>query len=913
MKDKNKRKKESASREKKKTDDKLHTINENNHIKNHFPEFTRDILDSSAVGIFILDSDFKIAWINHATEKYFGLDREKVLGKDKRELIKKNIQHIFEDPDEFTRKVFATYDNNTYIENFECHVLSANKRKDRYLEHWSQPIKTGIYKGGRIEYYHDISNLKQAEKQLKDSEEWLKILFNYAPDAYYIHDLKGNFIDVNRQAEKLIGYKKEELIGKNFFELKLLSTKDMPKVEKSFTKTNMGLPTGPDEYVLKRKDKSTVVVEISDHLVKIKGKKCVLGIARDITERKQIEKTLTESEEKYHTVFENTGTAMVIIDEDNNISMVNAQFEKLSGYTKAEIENKRKWIDFIVPEDLERMKKYHLTRRKPGEEPPTKYEFRIIDKKGAIKDIFTKIGMIPNTKKSVASLTDITERKEAENKLRESERKLKEAQHIAQVGSWEYDFSKDMLHRSDEVYRIFNLKPQQFGATYKSFLDNIHPDDRAMVDKAYTESVKNKKPYDIIHRLLLKDSTLKFVRERCETFYNDTSKTFQSIGTIQDITERIEAEQKLLHRVELEKLITSISTRFVGISLDKIDDEINRMLQTVGQFTHIDRSYLFLFSEDGSIMDNTHEWCAPGVEAQIDNLQGFPSSTFPWWMEKLNRNETIHTPRVDELPSHAQSEKEILQSQNIQSVLVVPVAKGSKLIGFIGFDTVKQIKNWTKEDITLLKTLSNIVAQTLERRKAEERLQKAMNATIETMSKIVEAKDPYTSGHQHRVCQLAVHLARELNLPEDKIEGIRIASLIHDIGKIGLPTEILSKPTTLTDIEFSLIKAHSQIGYDILKTIDFNCPVAQIVLQHHEKINGSGYPKKLKSDEILPEAKILGVADVVEAMSSHRPYRPALGIDAALEEISKTKGILYEPEVVAACFKLFKEKGFKFE
>ena len=198
MKDKNKRKKESASREKKKTDDKLHTINENNHIKNHFPEFTRDILDSSAVGIFILDSDFKIAWINHATEKYFGLDREKVLGKDKRELIKKNIQHIFEDPDEFTRKVFATYDNNTYIENFECHVLSANKRKDRYLEHWSQPIKTGIYKGGRIEYYHDISNLKQAEKQLKDSEEWLKILFNYAPDAYYIHDLKGNFIDVNR-------------------------------------------------------------------------------------------------------------------------------------------------------------------------------------------------------------------------------------------------------------------------------------------------------------------------------------------------------------------------------------------------------------------------------------------------------------------------------------------------------------------------------------------------------------------------------------------------------------------------------------------------------------------------------------------------------------------------------------------
>jgi len=188
-----------------------------------------------------------------------------------------------------------------------------------------------------------------------------------------------------------------------------------------------------------------------------------------------------------------------------------------------------------------------------------------------------------------------------------------------------------------------------------------------------------------------------------------------------------------------------------------------------------------------------------------------------------------------------------------------------------------------------------------------------LDATIETMSKIVEAKDPYTAGHQQRVSQLSTAIAKELNLPPDKIEGIRIASLIHDIGKIGLPAEILSKPSKLTDIEFNLIKGHSQIGYDILKSIDFSYPVAQIVLQHHERLDGSGYPNNLKDDEILLEAKIIGVADVVEAMSSHRPYRPALGIDAALEEIIKNKGILYDPEVVDVCLKLFKEKGFKFE
>jgi len=181
------------------------------------------------------------------------------------------------------------------------------------------------------------------------------------------------------------------------------------------------------------------------------------------------------------------------------------------------------------------------------------------------------------------------------------------------------------------------------------------------------------------------------------------------------------------------------------------------------------------------------------------------------------------------------------------------------------------------------------------------------------MSRIVEVKDPYTAGHQQRVSQLTKAIAKELNLSQDKIEGIRVASLIHDIGKISVPTEILSKSTTLSDIEFSLIKEHSRIGYDILKAIDFSYPVANIVLQHHEKINGSGYPGGLKGDEILLEAKIICVADVVEAMSSHRPYRPALGIDVALEEITRNRGTLYDPEVVDVCLKLFKEKGFKFE
>ena len=171
-----------------------------------------------------------------------------------------------------------------------------------------------------------------------------------------------------------------------------------------------------------------------------------------------------------------------------------------------------------------------------------------------------------------------------------------------------------------------------------------------------------------------------------------------------------------------------------------------------------------------------------------------------------------------------------------------------------------------------------------------------------------ETRDPYTAGHQRRVADLARAIALEMNLPLDMIDGIHMAAAIHDLGKISVPAEILSKPTKLLDIEFMLIKIHSQCGYDILKDIDFPWPVARTVLEHHERMNGSGYPNGLTGDKILMEARILSVADVVESMASHRPYRPALGIKAALNEISKNKGILYDPGPSEACLRLFHEK-----
>ena len=191
------------------------------------------------------------------------------------------------------------------------------------------------------------------------------------------------------------------------------------------------------------------------------------------------------------------------------------------------------------------------------------------------------------------------------------------------------------------------------------------------------------------------------------------------------------------------------------------------------------------------------------------------------------------------------------------------------------------------------------------------KLRKNLGATIHAIALTVEIRDPYTAGHQRRVSNLARAIAGEMRLSEDQIDGIRMSGIIHDLGKVAIPSEILSRPRRLTDIEFSFIKEHPGVGYDILKDIEFSWPIADIVLQHHERLNGSGYPQGLSGDKILIEARIIAVADVVEAMASHRPYRPALGLGTALEEISSKKGQLYDEKVVDACLRLFKEKGFE--
>lgn len=250
---------------------------------------------------------------------------------------------------------------------------------------------------------------------------------------------------------------------------------------------------------------------------------------------------------------------------------------------------------------------------------------------------------------------------------------------------------------------------------------------------------------------------------------------------------------------------------------------------------------------------------------------------------------------------------DIIEQKNIvfEDVLVsrsgenIPVEMSSHIFDFQKEPTV----------LTMARDITERVIANRQQRESYDMLKKRMESTIRTISMIVETRDSYTSGHQQRVSKIACAIAREMRIPKEKIEAIRIASLLHDIGKISVPVEILSKPGRLNSIEMEIIQGHPGVSFDILKHADFPTPVADIVLQHHERFDGSGYPSSLVGDEILIEARIIGVADVIEAMSSRRPYRDALGIDVALKEIIDNKSVLYDPDVVEACRRLFVEQG----
>jgi len=632
----------------------------------------------------------------------------------------------------------------------------------------------------------DVTEMKAAQKAVHEEQERAQKYLDIAEVMIVALNKEGEITLVNQKGASLLGYQIEELIGKNWFNTCILKSekKRAHRVFDDFIAGEAGWGDHFEQVVITKSGEERIIDWHSTPLWKwngdVKHRIGSLSSREDITKRVQALKKLQESEKYQKAIFETTSVATIIIEEDTTISMANNEFEKLSGYSKEELEGRISWSVFVAEEDLKKMQGYHQQRRIDPDTTIKQYEFQFINREGIIRNILAHVDMIPGTKKSVASFLDFTERA-----------------------------------RMEQLLSALNRAAVAMGTS------QTHQD----IFNAVSEELKQ---LDI----------------SCMLFPIDEAQS-------RLITKYISYETALLNAAE----------KLAGI----IHGDFSFPIDTVDMYREVVRDKKTFFSDSSA-------------------------QTFQQIVPKLPKNI---------LPK-------IVRLLRVEKSISVPLIVEDQVIGVFSI----QSDTLTREDIPTATAFADQLSSAWNKIKLLKNLRKTVESTIHTIAATVEARDPYTAGHQKRVADLAAAIAIEMKLTDEQVEGIKMAGIIHDLGKIKVPAEILSKPGTLNELEYQIVQTHSQVGFELLNEIEFPWPIAEIVHQHHEKMDGSGYPQGLKGDEILLEARILSVADIVEAMSSHRPYRPALGIEKALKQIKKDKGTLLDSKVVNACLKIFKE-GYK--
>jgi PAS domain S-box-containing protein len=528
-----------------------------------------------------------------------------------------------------------------------------------------------------------------------------------------------------------------------------------------------------------------------------------------------------------------------------------------------------------------------------------------------------------------------TELQKTENSLRESEGRFRSLFEQAAVGVAEIEISTSrFLTVNRRLCEIIGRTKEEMLAT--TFHAITHPEDIPLDDeKRALLSAGKITRYSRVKRYLRKDRESVWVNIMISSLGKQEGKSGRNMIVVEDITERKLAGDRVrlawevldvlnrqmdtvdaIHDI-LQTIKKSTGFEAIGIRLKEGDDFPYYATNGFPEDFVLAERRLCAYDEDGKILRDKQG--NPVLECMCGNIicRRFDASPF------FTEDGSFWTNSTTDLLASTTEEDRQSRTRNrchgegYESVALIPLKTGDEVIGLLQLNDHRR-NRFTLEMIHFFEGLGSSIGIALTRKRAEQQLQdtleslrKAVGTTIQVLTSTVETRDPYTAGHQTRSADLARGIATEMGLPQEKVDAIRIAGSIHDIGKLSIPAEILSKPAKLSEIEFSLIKEHSRKGFEMLKDVESPWPLAEIVYQHHERMDGSGYPRNLKGEDICIESRILAVADVVESMASHRPYRPALGVDAALDEIEKNRGIFYDDAVADACLRLFREKGFQ--
>ena len=590
------------------------------------------------------------------------------------------------------------------------------------------------------------------------------------------------------------------------------------------------------------------------------GANCLISYGRDITDKRMAEDRAAESEALYRRIVELATDGIWAFDSAHRLTFANPQMAHVLGYEPDEMVG-RVYTDFVFEEDLAE----HATQAVAREQgAPGQYESRFRARDGsevwlavsAVADLDPEGGYTG----SFAMCTDVTERRRAEVALRESEERhramFEKNRAIKLVVDLETAAIVDANPAACEFYgySLDELRARK--------LTDISTSSAAEVSEAMGR-IAREQVTDFVFEHRLASGELRDVEVNSGPF--EIAGRTLLFSVIHDVTDRRRAEDALR---ESEERFEEFAAHFPGYLFMQDEERryvyVNRREHTDGDVARDE----WLGKTPSQVWEG-----GDALRAEIRVQRALDGEVIdvvePWVPPGLS--EYLHT-----------------------IYFPIPRAGRPPLVGGISVDVTGQVE--AEEEV---------------RRQAEQ-LRRTVEGTVLAMSNVVETRDPYTAGHERRVAELAAAIAGEMGMEGDGREALRVAGLIHDIGKIAVPAEILSTPGLLSAAELNLLKQHPACGFDILAVIDFGRPVAEMVLQHHERLDGSGYPRGLGGEEILPEARILAVADVVEAMSSHRPYRAALGMEAALAEIRAHAGVKYDADVVAACVRLVEEQSFAF-
>jgi len=692
----------------------------------------------------------------------------------------------------------------------------------------------------------------------------------------------GMMKSVNPSLSRLTSYSETELTSRPFIEFIHPDDRQMV-AERHLVRLTGGEVPSAYSFRIVDKHGNCRWVKVNALSLIWENAPAVLCFLTDVTEHRSAEEELKQSEEKYRNLFETTQDGVEVIDgETGRIVLANEAAARMFGFNSPGEMVGIDPLEFLPLEEREHVAGMML------EYMFEKDLHKVIEIKTHTKDgrliWVSGIGVKTQYQGRLAglvSMRDITEQKQTERALREIERHYRLlADNVSDV-IWVTDMNLKPTYVSPSVIRLTGYTVME--AMSRTIADLLSPASLEMVQAAFLtaraleEDCGPSGPPALEVELVRKDGSTVWVESTLSFVHDAYGQAVEVMGVLRDVSERRKAdiairEGERRYRLLAENVSDVVWVTDMNLRPTYFSPSVTRLMGC---------------SVEEAMAGTAETGLTPeSLEAAADALAA---------ARTLEERE----------PGRASGEGTL--------ELEFRCKDGSTVWADT---TVSFLRDSAGRPVEILGVLRDIS----ERRRVEERLreslsklERTMEGTIQVMASIVETKDGYTAGHQRRVSQLAYAIARELGLSIDRCYAVRTAALLHDLGKISLPTDILAKPGRLTETEFALIKIHPQAAYEILKNIESFEEIAEIVLQHHERMNGSGYPLGLHGEQIVPEARILAVSDVVEAMSSHRPYRPALGIEKALEEISLNSGRLYDADTVRACLELFNDKGFAFE